>query len=188
MARLRSEPLSYIRMEPFPGVEPGGHSIPRNGGRRSEGHVLGTQGSNLKPAAPKTAALPVELLPNGAPAECHPRLPDLQGPPGHWTQGHRASDRNRTCMTLASHQHLKLARIPFRHERVEPPPGADPGRLPYGGRAAAVRGGVASGAGLEPAGAVFRGLLGRPCPTRNQDRALASRPCAARESNPELSD
>ena len=36
-------------MEPFPGVEPGGHSIPRNGGRRSEGHELAGLESNQRP-------------------------------------------------------------------------------------------------------------------------------------------
>jgi hypothetical protein len=33
---------------------------------------------------------------------------------------------------------------------MEPPPGADPGRPPYEGGAAAVRGGQAAGQGLEP--------------------------------------
>src|SRR5215470_2789770 len=42
----------------------------------------------------------------------------------------------------------------------EPPSGADPDRPPYEGGAAAVRGGEASGAGLEPARARVRALLG----------------------------
>jgi len=37
------------------------------------------------------------------------------------------------------------------YERSEPPPGADPGHRPYEGRAAAVRGGIADRAGIEPA-------------------------------------
>ena len=36
------------------------------------------------------------------------------------------------------------------YEDVEPPPGAGPGHPPYEGGAAAVRGGVAAGAGVEP--------------------------------------
>lgn len=47
----------------------------------------------------------------------------------------RTSGRIRTGTALADHQHLKLARIPVRHER-EPPPGVEPGRRPYEGRAA----------------------------------------------------
>jgi hypothetical protein len=39
------------------------------------------------------------------------------------------------------HQHLELARIPFRHERMEPLSGADPDVPPYEGRAAAARNG-----------------------------------------------
>ena len=48
--------------------------------------MLGNQGSNLKPAVPKTAALPVELLPR-APARCRPRLTFLQGIPDRRIQG-----------------------------------------------------------------------------------------------------
>lgn len=50
------------------------------------------------------------------------------------------------------------------YEGTEPPSGADPDRPPYEGGAAAVRGGVASGAGLEPAMAGVRALQGRPAP------------------------
>ena len=50
------------------------------------------------------------------------------------------------------------------YEGIEPPSGADPDRPPYEGGAAAVRGGEASGAGLEPAEAAFRALLGTPAP------------------------
>ena len=40
-------------MEPFPGADPGGTPIPRASGRRSEGHKLGAQGSNLENLGPK---------------------------------------------------------------------------------------------------------------------------------------
>jgi hypothetical protein len=42
---------------------------------------------------------------------------------------------------------------------MEPPPGADPGHPPYEGGAAAVRGGEATGAGIEPAWPRFRALM-----------------------------
>jgi hypothetical protein len=38
--------LSYIRMEPFPGADPGGQPIPSADGRRSERHVLAGLDSN----------------------------------------------------------------------------------------------------------------------------------------------
>ena len=47
---------------------------------------------------------------------------------------------------------------------TEPPSGADPDRPPYEGGAAAVRGGEASGGGLEPPRARVRALLGTPTP------------------------
>ena len=40
--------------------------------------------------------------------------------------------------------------LPLGYEDMEPPPGADPGHPPYEGGAAAVRGGEATGAGIEP--------------------------------------
>lgn len=60
-----------------------------------------------------------------------------------------------------------LPRSLVSYERTEPPSGADPDRPPYEGGAAAVRGGLASGAGLEPAMAGVRALQGTPTPTRN---------------------
>jgi hypothetical protein len=57
---------------------------------------------------------------------------------------------------------LSLPRLEYEHR--EPPPGADPGRPPYESGAAAVRGGMASGAGLEPAEAGSRAPLGTPTP------------------------
>jgi hypothetical protein len=73
--------------------------------------------------------------------------------------------------TLSAYSAPRL--LPLVYEHMEPPPGADPGLLPYGGRAAAVRGGVASGAGLEPAGAGVRALLGTPSP-HPESKALGS--------------
>jgi hypothetical protein len=40
-------------MEPFPGVEPGGPSLPRTNARRREGPELGAQGSNLECPGPR---------------------------------------------------------------------------------------------------------------------------------------
>jgi hypothetical protein len=51
---------------------------------------------------------------------------------------------------------------------VEPPSGADPDHPRYEGGAATVRGGMASGAGVEPTGAWFRAMLGCRQPTRNR--------------------
>jgi hypothetical protein len=53
----------------------------------------------------------------------------------------------------------------------EPPSGADPDRPPYESGAATVRGGIASGAGLEPAKAGVRALLGTPTPHPEPVRA-----------------
>ena len=73
--------------------------------------------------------LPIPLSPIGAPAECHPRL---AGP---------YQDR-----PVVGPRGL----LPSGYEDMEPPPGADPGHPPYEGGAAAVRGGEATGAGIEP--------------------------------------
>jgi hypothetical protein len=51
--------------------------------------------------------------------------------------------------------------LPLGYEDMEPPPGADPGRPPYEGGAAAVRGGVATLPGFEPG--TFRTRTGRCC-------------------------
>src|SRR5215472_2203259 len=60
---------------------------------------------------------------------------------------------------------LGAASLPrLEYEHVEPPPGADPGLPLYGSGAAAVRGGIVAGAGVEPAGARVRALLGSPTP------------------------
>ena len=45
---------------------------------------------------------------------------------------------------------LRWCLLPLGDEDLEPPPGADPGRPPYEGGAAAVRGGKAGHPGFEP--------------------------------------
>ncbi len=45
---------------------------------------------------------------------------------------------------------LKTVPLPLGYEGLEPPLGADPSHLPYEGRAAAVRGGIAGEGGVEP--------------------------------------
>src|SRR6516164_6078107 len=49
---------------------------------------------------------------------------------------------------------------------LEPPPGADPGHPPYEGGAATVRGGEATGGGIEPPCPWFRAKEGCQQPTR----------------------
>jgi hypothetical protein len=111
---------------------------------------------------------------------------------------------SRSChsLILAMGYDILIIPPPLGYEEMEPPPGADPGHPPYEGGAAAVRGGVASGAGLEPARAGFRALLGTPAPhpepsaegaiRTHRPRGLSSRGlpvaftpawCAARASN-----
>ena len=71
---------------------------------------------------------------------------------------------------------LKPPSLPrLEYEHGEPPPGADPGRPLYESGAAAVRGGMASGAGLEPAGRGSGPRWGRLRPTRKR--------CGRRDSN-----
>lgn len=117
------------------------------------------------------APLPTEQPANGAPAECHPRLADLQGPSGPWTQGPVCQAGFEPATSRPSTWRLCL--LGYKH--MEPPPGADPGHPPYEGGAAAVRGGKATGAGIEPAWPRFRALMGCQQPTRYQ--------CGRRESN-----
>jgi hypothetical protein len=50
-------------------------------------HELGKRDSDAHLVASRARRLPVTPFPIGAPAECHPRLPFLQGTPGPWTQG-----------------------------------------------------------------------------------------------------
>ena len=70
--------------------------------------------------------------------------------------------------------------LPLGYEDMEPPSGADPDHPPYEGGAAAVRGGVASGAGVEPTGAWFRAMLGCRQPTRKRYAGRDSNPQTAR--------
>jgi hypothetical protein len=89
--------------------------------------------------------------------------PPLQGAAGHRPGGHPCARRDLEPATS------RLSTWPLcqlEYEHMEPPPGADPGHPPYESGAAAVRGGVASGAGLEPAWAGFRVLLGSRQPAR----------------------
>ena len=110
---------------------------------------------------------------NGAVSRCRPGSPALQGQ-GHSRvrrQGTGASDGGRFRFTdqqavsvltpvlvssvrfertLPSASCGLLVPLPWGCEDVEPPPGADPGHPPYEGGAAAVRGGIAAGQGLEP--------------------------------------
>ena len=99
--------------------------------------------SNGLPAVYKTAALPGEL------------------------RRHRVLGRIRTATTGA----LNAVPPAVGLRGPEPPSGADPDHPPYEGGATAVRGGMASGAGLEPAKAGVRALLGTPTPHPEPVRA-----------------
>src|SRR5467141_561783 len=105
-------------MEPFPGAEPGGHSIPRSGGRRSEGHELAT-GQWSPCRVPPSASRTYEVRP-------------VVGPRGAVCQ---AGFEPAICRLST----WRLCLLGYKH--IEPPPGADPGHPPYDGGAAAVRGG-----------------------------------------------
>lgn len=74
-------------------------------------------------------------------------LPALNGAPLPVGLDRRGADTGSGTRDL----HLgKLALCPLSYICLEPFPGADPGLLPYEGRAAAVRGGKATGTGIEP--------------------------------------
>ena len=93
----------------------------------------------------------------------------------------------------------------LRHERMEPPPGADPGHPPYESGDAAVRGGEAGHPGLEPGNSGVRArrvcqipLLAIGCGRCDSNAHAASSElaryakipvtpawCAARDSNPD---
>ncbi len=70
---------------------------------------LGKRDSDAHLVASKARRLPVTPFPNGAPAECHPRLPFLQGTSGRWTQGRRVPGGIRTRNLQA----LDLAPLPI---------------------------------------------------------------------------
>ena len=200
MARWRSDLLSYNRMEPSPGADPGGTPIPRASGRRSEGHRFGSW-----------TRTSVRLLQrqSGMPAT-HPgmswsprQLPPLAESP---YKGSRSlargrsvlgATRTRTAQTLI----LVPPAVGLRGQESRHP-GSNRAIRRTKAKPQAVRGGMASGAGVEPTGAWFRAMLGCRQPTRNrygrrESNAQAARfelarsaeiavtpACAARGSNP----
>jgi hypothetical protein len=147
--------------------------------------VLGAQGSNLETAGSKPAG-------------------SADSPIAHWSPRRVPPSASRSYQDRPVVGPRGL--LPLGYEDMEPPPGADPGHPPYEGGAAAVRGGEATGAGIEPAWPRFRALMGCQQPTRYQvgeagfepatARGLSSaalpvgrtRPCAERGSNPRPSD
>ena len=73
--------------------------------------------------------------PSRAALRCRPGPPALQGRGhGRVRRHNRALGEIRTLTALADHMALNHARLPFRHEHLEPSPGADPGLLPYEGK------------------------------------------------------
>ena len=76
VARWRSCLLSYNRMEPSPGADPGGTPIPGASGRRSEGHRSGSRGqvrsAGLEPAITWSSTMPVYLFAARAQKSRHP--------------------------------------------------------------------------------------------------------------------
>lgn len=82
-------PLSYVRMEPLPGVEPGDVSIPRTRGRRSEGRELAGLESNQRPRTVQSRGAPADRAtghqspsPGSNWAGCPYRGPPDAGPKG----------------------------------------------------------------------------------------------------------
>ena len=61
--------------------------------------------------------------------------PPLQGTAGHRPGGRRALGGSRTLTALADHTALSRARLPFRHEHIEPLDGLEPPASPYEGDA-----------------------------------------------------
>lgn len=144
-------PLRHIRMEPFPGADPGTASIPRTRGRRSERHVLGAQDSNLKPAAPRAAALArLSYRPSRAAVRCRAEPPALQ-------ERGRSRARRPVCPRPDLNRHCPppqggaSCRWATRTWSRYPVPTRIIRRTKAEPRAARI--GMASGAGLEPAGA-----------------------------------
>ena len=86
-------------MEPAPGADPGGHPIPRGGGRRSGRHALGAQDSNLKVTPVQgRMGLPFPLPPTGAAVRCRAEPPALQ-------ERGRSRARRRECPRSDSNAH-----------------------------------------------------------------------------------
>jgi hypothetical protein len=55
-------------MEPLPGADPGGASLPRTRGRRSEGRVLGKRDSDAHFVASKASGFPITPFPTESPS------------------------------------------------------------------------------------------------------------------------
>lgn len=159
-------------MEPFPGVEPGGLSIPRTSARRREGRGSGSRTRTCVRWIQRPAGMPA-THPGAEPSPgADPGLTPYRGAVTAVCDGGVSPVRFERTLPSASGWCL----LPLGYEDMEPPSGVEPDHPPYEGGAAAVRGGIASGAGLEPAWAGFRVLLGGQHPTRKW--------CARWESNP----
>jgi hypothetical protein len=77
MATPRSPELSYIHLEPFPGVEPGGLSRPRTRARRREGRWAGGTATAER--------CPLPRHPKSGPSRCpESHLPGSNGSPAHY--------------------------------------------------------------------------------------------------------
>jgi hypothetical protein len=134
LATPRSDLLSYNRMEPSPGADPGGPPIPRASGRRSEGHSFRELDSNQRAPASRAgrdARNPPrnELEP---PPGATPGWPSLQGKPvvGPGAKCPRR-DSNAHCPDSHSGASCRWAT-----RTRGPPPGVEPGHPPYEGEAA----------------------------------------------------
>ena len=79
-------------MEPFPGADPGGASLPRTRGRRSEGRELGKRDSDAHCIASKASGLPVTPFPTGALPQGRTGPPRLQGTDGRRSEGRHVMD------------------------------------------------------------------------------------------------
>ena len=78
-------------MEPFPGADPGGASLPRTRGRRSEGRELGKRDPDAHCIASETSGLPVTpfpTIPIGALPQGRTGPPPVQEAAGRRSEGH----------------------------------------------------------------------------------------------------
>jgi hypothetical protein len=157
-------------MEPFPGVEPGGHSIPGNGGRRSEGHELAGLESNQRRRVVQSHGAPADR----ATGQWSPRQDSNLRPLAYKatalaslsyrgivrSTGFEPAQPLRTTGTSGQRVYRSATNAWSRHpvsNRASRLTGAGP---------QAVRGGEATGAGIEPAWPRFRALMGCQQPTR----------------------
>jgi hypothetical protein len=88
-----------------------------------------------------------------APARCYPRLAGLTRTARSLDPGAKYARRDSDPQPPAPHAGASAG---LGYERMEPPPGADPGHPLYESGAAAVRGGKAGHPGLEPGNSGFR--------------------------------